>query len=224
MSAPADLAAAFTKLNTAVTATTAEITAWKALAKNASSNTVETKVGLFGHDLETFLADCVALEAACDTTDYDAYTGWGVGVQWSSTAANSNAKDGVAFTASKQTVQVTWGASAGNANDVESAVATAEPSATKPINTEVTLTDATDGFAAWGAKNQASATAQSQFAFSFFEDGDDTFYFEAGDTVSIWTTKGAIAGADNIANAEFELVGAASLTAATSVIVASLLF
>jgi len=42
--------------------------------------------------------------------------------------------------------------------------------------------------------------------------------------ISIWTTRGAVSAPDNVENAEFELVGAATLTAATSVIVAALLF
>jgi hypothetical protein len=42
--------------------------------------------------------------------------------------------------------------------------------------------------------------------------------------ISIWTTKGLVATPDNVENVDFELVGAATLTAATSVVVAALLF
>ncbi len=80
---------------------------------------------------------------------------------------------------------------------------------------------ADDGFAAWGAIETETLV---QFAFHFFE-ADADFYFEAADTTSIWATKGAVDGVEgNVETAEFEFVGAASLTAATSVIVASLLF
>jgi len=85
------------------------------------------------------------------------------------------------------------------------------------------LEAAADAFEGWGAENQAGDD-EEQFAFYFFEDGAD-FYFEAEDTASIWATQGAVAGAaGNVETAEFAFVGAVTLTAATSVIVASLLF
>jgi len=56
------------------------------LATNA--NTVTTSVGLFGADLTSFLDACTAAAATtiCDVTDYDTYNGWGIGVNWSSSA------------------------------------------------------------------------------------------------------------------------------------------
>ena len=115
-------------------------------------------------------------------------------------------------------VQVEWDATT---NVVKSAIVD-EVSATAPLDTDAAdLEAAVDGFAAWGA--DAGKTG-AQFAFSFFED-DNEFYFEAEDTTSIWANSGARAGvAGNVETAEFVLVGAASLTAAASVIVASLLF
>ena len=222
----------FTKYNAKITAPAAEITAWNPLdafqieeAKLMEGrlgatvdNTVVTSVGLFGFDLTDFLDECATLEADedCTVADYDAYTGWAVGVNWDGTEAN--ATDGVVFTDSLWSVQVTWDA---ETNIVASAIVD-KVSATSPLDTEATdLEAAVDGFAAWGA--DAGATG-AQFAFSFFED-DNEFYFEAEDTTSIWATAGAITGATgNVETAEFAFVGAASLTAATSVIVASLLF
>lgn len=115
-------------------------------------------------------------------------------------------------------VQVGWDDAT---NEVQSAIVD-DVSETAPLATDAAdLEAAVDGFAAWGA--DAGETG-AQFAFSFFED-DDAFYFEAGDVISIWATAGAVAAAaGNVETSEFELVGAASLTAATSVIVASLLF
>ena len=82
---------------------------------------------------------------------------------------------------------------------------------------------AADAFEGWGAANQAGDD-EEQFAFYFFEDGAE-FYFEVEDTASIWATQGAVAeAAGNVETAEFAFVGAVTLTAATSVIVASLLF
>ena len=221
----------FTDYNAKIIATADEIAAWNPIDPVVEAaallmsgrlgavvdNTVVTSVGLFGYDLTDFLDECATLEADedCKVADYDAYTGWAVGVDW--TGVEVNTIDGVVFTDSKWSVQVTWDATT---NTVESSIVKAV-SATAPIDTDATLVAADDGFEAWGA--DAGKTG-AQFAFSFFEDDAD-FYFEAEDTTSIWATKGAVAGAaDNVETAEFAFVGAASLTAATSVIVASLLF
>ena len=221
----------FTTYNAKFTATAVEIAAWNPIDPFQTEdrlmegrlgatvdNTVVTSVGLFGYDLTDFLDECATLEADedCTVADYDAYTGWAVGVNWAGAAAN--AIDGVVFSESKWSVQVTWD----EENTVESAVvdAVAEDA---PSDTEAELEAATDGFDAWGA-DAAAGDDEEQFAFSFFEDDTD-FYFEAEDTTSIWANSGARAGvAGNVETAEFVLVGAASLTAAASVIVASLLF
>ena len=126
--------------------------------------------------------------------------------------------DGVVFTDSLWSVQVIWDESnfvlSGKVPAVSATTPTAEQAG-------AALTPAVDGFEAWGAVFGATS---EQFAFAFFEDDDD-FYFEAEDTTSIWTTVGAVAApTGNVENTDFVLVGAASLTAATSVIVASLLF
>ena len=222
----------FTEYNALFTATADEIAAWNPIdpvqveeAKLMEGrlgatvdNTVVTSVGLFGFDLTDFLDECATLEADddCTVADYDAYTGWAVGVNWD--GVEDNAVDGVVFTDSLWSVQVEWDATT---NDVQSAIVD-EVSATAPLAADAAdLEAAVDGFAAWGA--DAGATG-AQFAFSFFETDAD-FYFEAEDTTSIWATAGAVVGASgNVETAEFVLVGAASLTAATSVIVASLLF
>ena len=222
----------FTTYNAKFTATADEIAAWNPIDPFQTEedrlmegrlgatvdNTVVTSVGLFGYDLTDFLDECATLEADedCTVADYDAFTGWAVGVNWAGVAANSI--DGVVFFESKWSVQVAWD----DENTVTSAVVDAV-SATSPTDEEAELEPATDGFAAWGA-DAAAGDDEEQFAFSFFEDDTD-FYFEAEDVISIWATIGAIAdAADNVETAEFVLVGAASLTAATSVIVASLLF
>jgi hypothetical protein len=186
-------------------------------------NTVTTSVGLFGTDLAAFQDACAAVAdtAVCDPADYAAYTGWGVGVNWETSADVTDALvDGVVFATSLWSVQVEWDTT----TNVVSAGEVAGVSATTPTTAaDVTSDDAADPFAAWGST--ATDVSGPQFAFSFFEDGTD-FYFEAGDLETIWTTWGSVAslGGDNVENVDFELVGAASLTAATSVIVAALLF
>jgi len=226
---PTALETLFTDYNAKITATADEIAAWNPIDPRAAAarlmsgrlgvdNTVVTSVGLFGYDLTDFLDECATLEETdeCTVADYDAYTGWAVGVNWD--GVEDNAIDGVVFTDSLWSVQVEWDATT---NVITSGVVD-EVSATAPLDTDAAdLEAATDGFAAWGA--DAGKTG-AQFAFSFFENDDD-FYFEAEDTTSIWATAGAVTGATgNVETAEFAFVGAASLTAATSVIVASLLF
>ena len=100
----------FTDYNAKIVATAAEIEAWNPLDPVASTarlmsgrlgvadNTVVTSVGLFGYDLDDFLAECATLEADgdCKVADYDAYTGWAVGVNWGGVV--EAAFDGVVFT------------------------------------------------------------------------------------------------------------------------------
>jgi hypothetical protein len=233
----ADLAELFTTYNADITATATEIAAWGTLLpvqieaavrvlrsgrlSVAEDNAVVTSVGLFGADLTEFNADCVALEDLCDVADYADYNGWGVGVNWASPAVVTAAQvDGVAFATSKWTVQVTWDA---ETNVIESSISEVAIAADAPTDENVTLEAAEDAFEAWAA--DAGDNTGAQFAFSFFAAGDADFYFEAGDVESVWATFGAVADvADNVETAEFEFIGAASLTAATSVIVAALLF
>ena len=220
----------FTKYNAKIEATADEIKAWNTLKPVASSarlmsgrlgaasNTVITSVGLFGYNLDDFREECATLEEAknCKVADYDAFTGWAIGVYWGGVV--EAAWDGVVFTESLQIVQVNWGTT-----NVVTGGTAVEVAADKPTALKVTVVAAKDGFANWGAEAQAASGLQ--FAFKFFKDEDD-FYFEAEDVIaSIWATVGAKpAVAGNVETNDFTLVGAATLTAATSVIVASLLF
>ncbi len=220
-----------------VTATADEITAWGTLTQidrtpavrlmggrlQVNPNTVTTSVGLFGTDLTAFQEACAAAAdtAVCDPADYETYTGWGVGVNWETTdTVTDDLIDGVVFATSLWSVEVSWNALG---NTVEAGEVDSVDTDAPIIPAAVTSDGAIDPFESWGST--ASDSDGPQFAFSLFEDGDD-FYFEAGDTETIWTTWGSVLvlGGDNIENADFEFVGAASLTAATSVIVAALLF
>lgn len=91
---PTALETLFTDYNAKITATEAEIEAWNVLdpityeeaklmeGRLGAENEVVTSVGLFGYDLTDFLADCAETED-CDATDYEAFTGWAIGVNWS---------------------------------------------------------------------------------------------------------------------------------------------
>lgn len=226
-----------------VTAATAEIDAWNTLTQvertdnrlmggrlQVNSNTVTTSVGLFGTDLTAFNEACTAAEdtAICDPADYAVYTGWGVGVNWAASAdATIGDIDGVVFETSLWSVEVEWGDNTADA-EVENIIRAGEVAsvaADAPTDdADVTVAGAEDPFESWGSVPASAQNSGPQFAFSFFEDGTD-FYFEAGSTETIWTTFGSVDPvAGNVENVDFEFVGAASLTAATSVIVAALLF
>ena len=66
-------------------ATTEQMTNWIELTPLASGE-ASTFVGLFGADLTEFLADC-ATSDDCDEADYDNYSGWAIGVDWTVASA-----------------------------------------------------------------------------------------------------------------------------------------
>lgn len=215
----ADLAELFTTYNAEFTATADEITAWNTLTATGDDTTV-TSVGLWGQDLTDFNADCVTLGDLCDVADYVDYNGWGVGVNFAD--GTEDTADGVAFTDSTWCVHLYWSGSS-STNFVGVVQSDTAIDADHPTSSEETYEEAADAFAAW-AYDDTTTNTDPVFAFSFFEAGDTEFYFEAGDKISIWTTKGIVGTPDNVENVDFELVGAATLTAATSVVVAALLF
>ena len=113
---PTALEELFTAFNTKVTATEAEIEAWNAIDPIEEDDLV-TKVGLFGWDLTDFLADCADTEE-CDATDYEAFTGWAIGVNW--TEGPNVERRGVIFEDTLLNVEVYW--YGGSENFVHSAV------------------------------------------------------------------------------------------------------
>jgi len=148
-----------------VTATEAEIDAWGTLTQidrtvaarlmggrlQTNPNTVTTSVGLFGFDLTAFNEACTAAADTeiCDPADYTAYNGWGVGVNWSSTAAVTDALvDGVVFATSLWSVEVAWDAE-GNAVKAGEVASVAADAPTE--EDDVTEEEAADPFDAWQA-------------------------------------------------------------------------
>jgi hypothetical protein len=101
-----DVASLLSTYNT-FTATAAEITAWKALTARSDAP-ADIKAGLFGADLTKFNEDCVKLESKCKPADYEDYTGWAIGVNWTPKTGNAAPTDGefsgVAFKTLKQYV------------------------------------------------------------------------------------------------------------------------
>lgn len=204
----------------------AEITAWGTVTKHATAvATVVTKAGLFGADLTKFNEDCVTYESFCKVEDYETFSGWAVGVAWTALTGNAVVTPlGVAFNGLKTVVQVTFTSAA--ACVVKDIALAADATAVLPAAGTVPLAS-TNAFTNWSYKPVTfAAIAGEQTAF-YFQDSDDEFYLEAEDTDDLWATGDMATGATilNVASADFEFVGAASLVAASaSIIVASLLF
>ena len=68
-------------------ATSEQMTNWVELTPLASGD-ASTLVGLFGADLTDFLADCAIATTNCTSSDYDNYSGWAIGVDWTVASAN----------------------------------------------------------------------------------------------------------------------------------------
>ena len=68
-------------------ATTAQMANWVELTPLASGD-ASTLVGLFGADLTDFLADCAIATTNCTSSDYDNYSGWAIGVDWTVASAS----------------------------------------------------------------------------------------------------------------------------------------
>jgi hypothetical protein len=238
MSAPTDVTTLLAKYNALITAPATEITAWGAVTKAGvvASELTDIKVGLFGYKLDDFKADCVTLAAACKPADYEAYTGWAVGVNFAPSAAKTDGDvNMILFEDSKKLVLVGWGTGTNDINELQGGVATVTPTAIAPLDTQIgTPADSLNYFTGFGGK-LSTVLAGPQFAF-FLQKTDDTIYYEAGDVVNIWNVPSTFLFADSTAAAAatattknvltaVTLVGAVSLTAtAASVIVASLLF
>jgi hypothetical protein len=110
MSDLADAAALLKKYND-FTAGAAEITAWNTVGTGTTDKVV-TKAGLFGGDLTKFNEDCVAMKDKCKPADYEAYTGWAIGVNFAPPSSGGPADDAdyntIEFKALKQAIKVKW--------------------------------------------------------------------------------------------------------------------
>jgi hypothetical protein len=97
----ADEAALLLKYND-FTATATEITAWSKATPFKGDTTV-TNVGLFGADLTKFNEDCVDMEDKCDVADYEDWSGWAIGVNFTpATARTADSTNAIAFEDNKQ--------------------------------------------------------------------------------------------------------------------------
>ena len=101
-----------------------------------ASELTATNVGLFGADLTAFNAACVTLAAACKPADYEAYTGWAIGVNFAPSAAKTDGDENlIIFEDSKKYIYIGWGKGLADINVLKGGVATVTPTAVAPLLT-----------------------------------------------------------------------------------------
>ena len=72
-------------------------------------------MGVFGDDLTYFYADCAVASTVCTAKDYNKYTGWAIGVEWTwATTPAAADLTGVCFADDKNCVNVLTAAGAAN--------------------------------------------------------------------------------------------------------------
>ena len=196
----------------------------------ATDDTTATFVGLFGADLTDFLEACVTSDD-CDDTDYDAYSGWAFGVEWTPAVVpdapapdasgtkrlrqvEENAINTLVFEDRAIAVQVTWVA-------LGNALIEADVSDVEEITDAAPAADDIDGenlmpFA--GFFGTPSDLDGPQYAVRFQED-EDEIYYEVDSTSTVWAYLANAAGVDT----EVTWAGAAQLTAAAGAVAVALL-
>ena len=197
----------------------------------ATDDTTATFVGLFGADLTDFLEACVTSDD-CDDTDYDAYSGWAFGVEWTPAVvpdapgpapsgdrlrqATAGAINTLVFEDRAIAVQVTWDGEGNN-------VIEADVSDVEEITDAAPAADDIDGeskepFAGFFT-GELSDLDGPQYAVRFQED-EDEIYYEVDSTSTVWAYLANAAGVDT----EVTWAGAAQLTAAAGAVAVALLF
>lgn len=195
----------------------ADLKVWSKLTAATGDSVYTTLVGLFGADLTAFLADCTT-STECKEEDYSVYTGWAFGIQWTGTAVNSDFTS-VTFADNLEIVGCFWSSTAAD-NAINNGVVT-EVSATKPGSPDglASVNDKSGPFDSWDGVIK-STTDKLQYAVHFLETDND-FYFETGDSVTLWNHLNLVAGVST----DVTLGNAVQLTAtAGAIIAATLLF
>ena len=205
--------------------TDTDLEGWVELDPATDDDIVTTSTGLLGADLTTFNENCAVASDNCDVADYEKYSGWAIGIKWTAADADrlrqatDEQSSTVIFADTSRLVECYWA----DTNEIWNADVEVDPSEDAPADEDTDLTwedDAStspfDG--AWFGE-LLGLEDQEQLAITFQEEGADVYY-EVGDTATLWVHKDFADGVET----EVTWAGAAQLTAAASVIVASLLF
>jgi hypothetical protein len=199
-----------------------DLESWEEVTASGSDTTV-TLVGLFGGDLTAFLEDCTAATDDCDPADYDGFSGWAFGIEWTPAAAATRLRQAtvddintLVFADRLIAAQVTWvdGDNTLITSDVDVDEITADAPASGDI-TDTAVTDAFDRF--WG--DVSVGLDGPQYAVYFQEEGAD-IYYEVDSESTVWAYLANAAGEST----DVTWAGAAQLTAAAGAVAVALLF
>ena len=133
--------------------TSTDLDAWTELDPATGNTMVNTSVGLFGADLTDFLDNCALATEECDVAEYDNFSGWAIGVQWTAEDAppvpicpgpnpctlrqvGGGVKSSVIFEDQSLYVAVYWH---DELNDVISGTFDVDISETTPVDTDITF-------------------------------------------------------------------------------------
>ena len=90
---------------------TTDLNEWTTLKPFKGDDLFTTIVGLFGAELNDFLSNCAKATEKCNVADYDNYSGWAIGIEWTvaeDTGSNSSGLTGVVFEDQSIVVVLLW--------------------------------------------------------------------------------------------------------------------
>ena len=83
------LSQVFEESKKSFTPTSSDVGEWTKLTPATGDAVFTTKVGLLGVDLTDFLDNCAKATKKCHVPDYDEFTGWAIGIEWTAASAST---------------------------------------------------------------------------------------------------------------------------------------
>ena len=83
---------------------------WTTLKPSKDDDLFTTVVGLFGAELNDFLSNCAKATEKCNVADYDNYSGWAIGIEWTvdEDTDKTSGTTGVVFEDQSIVVMLNW--------------------------------------------------------------------------------------------------------------------
>ena len=159
----------------------------------------------------------------CDDTDYDAYSGWAFGVEWTPAQARlrqatEDALNTLVFVDRMIAAQVCWIDGDNEVFTYDVDIEADEIDADHPDSTEITNAEITDSFDGFYGDNSVGLDGP-QYAV-YFQDEADEIIYEVDSKSTVWAYLGNADGVET----EVTWAGAAQLTAAAGAVAVALLF
>ena len=210
---------------------TTDLNEWTTLKPFKGDDLFTTVVGLFGAELNDFLSNCAKATEKCNVADYDNYSGWAIGIEWTvdEDTDKTFGKTGVVFEDQSILVMLNWveenPLNRLRTGSFEVDVADDAPLFDDLIFNNVTLdeygriTYLMNPFLNFFGELKPPED-KLQYAIHFQDSTAETYY-EVGSEATLWTTD--FDGPNGVAT-DVTFGGAATLTAAAGAILASLIF